>query len=252
MIGEHRNEQPEAEEAPDVAARLAAVLERIRSAEQRFARDPGSVRLLAVSKVQDEAKMRQAYLAGQRAFGESYPQEALAKMEKLADLDIEWHFIGRIQGNKTRDIAARFDWVHSLCDLRHAQRLNDQRPPEKDPLSACIQVNLSGESTKAGLQPEQVSDFLDACATYERIQIRGLMVLPAPASELAEQRLPFARLRELRDRLATPDRPLSVLSMGMSDDLEAAVAEGADMVRIGTAVFGPRVPTDRRTPLGPR
>lgn len=244
MTGRHCTGPPEMEPGTStIAARLAAVLERIRSAEQRFARAPGSVRLLAVSKVQGEAKMRQAYEAGQRAFGESYPQEAFIKMGALADLDIEWHFIGRIQGNKTREIAAGFDWVHSLCNLRHAQRLNAQRPPNKDPLSACIQVNLSGEATKAGLHPDQVSDFLDVCAELERIHIRGLMVLPAPSSEFAEQRLPFSRLRELRDRLATPGRPLSLLSMGMSDDLEAAVAEGADMVRIGTAVFGPRPPS---------
>ncbi len=223
-----------------VASHLAAVLERIRSAEARFGRPPGSVRLIAVSKVQDASKVRQAYAAGQRAFGESYPQEAREKMPMLADLDIEWHFIGRIQGNKTREIAAGFDWVHSLCDIRHARRLNDQRPLDKGPLSICIQVNLSGEPTKAGLAPDQVSGFLDACADLEQLCIRGLMVLPAPAPRLAEQRIPFARLRELRDQLATPARALPSLSMGMSADLEAAVAEGADMVRIGTAVFGPR------------
>ena len=227
--------------APDtVAARLAAVLTRIRAAEARFGRAPGSVRLVAVSKVQLASKIRQAYEAGQRAFGESYPQEARLKLQALADLAIDWHFIGRIQSNKTREIAAGFDWVHSLCDLKHARRLSDQRPPDRGPLSAFVQVNLSGESTKAGLDPDRVEEFLAACDELERIRIRGLMVLPAPAADVAAQRLPFARLRALRDRLATPERPLSSLSMGMSDDLEAAIAEGADIVRIGTAVFGPR------------
>ena len=223
-----------------VHSHLAEVLARIRAAEQRYGRPAGSVGLVAVSKRQPAAAIRAAYLAGQRAFGENYVQEALAKQDELADLDIEWHFIGRIQANKTRQIAERFAWVHSLCDARHAQRLDAQRPAALAPLQVCIQVNTSGEASKEGLAPEAVGDLLDACAGLERLRVRGLMTLPAPAQDLAGQRAPFDALRNLRDRLATPGQPLDTLSMGMSDDLEAAIAEGATLVRIGTAVFGPR------------
>lgn len=225
----------------DVATHLQAVRERIRAAEARYGRAPGSVTLLAVSKQQPIERLRAAYAEGQRAFGENYLQDALPKMDALADLSgIDWHFIGRIQGNKTRAVAERFAWVHSLCDLGHARRLAAQRPPTLPPLRACVQVNLSGEATKGGLPPEAVADFIGACAELPGLAIVGLMTLPAPAPTEAEQRLPFAALRALRDRLASPCRPLPELSMGMSDDLEAAVAEGATIVRIGTAVFGPR------------
>jgi len=232
-----------AEQMPElfgVAAHLVDVRARIRAAEERFGRTPGSVSLLAVSKKQDIAKIRAAFAAGQAAFGESYLQEALAKMEALGDFAAEWHFIGRIQGNKTRQIAERFAWVHSLCDLHHARRLSDQRPPHQPPLKACIQVNLSGDSTKSGLTVAAASGFLSDCAGLPNLEIMGLMTLPAPAEGLEAQRLPFRALRELRDRLATPECPLKTLSMGMSDDLEAAIAEGATVVRVGTAVFGPR------------
>ena len=227
-------------DARAIAARLAAVQGRIRAAERRFGRPEGSVSLVAVSKVQPAEAIRAAFAAGQRAYGESYAQEALAKIAELADLPCEWHFIGRIQGNKTRPIAEHFAWVHSLCDLNHARRLADQRPAGLPPLQVCIQVNLSGEATKEGLAPEQVAGLLAECGGLERIQIRGLMTLPAAATDETEQRRPLRALRELRDRLASPSCPLEVLSMGMSDDLEAAVAEGATLVRIGTAVFGPR------------
>lgn len=221
---------------------LAAVRERIRRAEERFGRAPGSVALLAVSKKQEPAKIRAAHAAGQRAFGESYLQEALSKMDALADLDgVEWHFIGRIQGNKTRAIAERFAWVHSLSDPHHARRLSDQRPPGMAPLRVCLQVNLSGEASKGGVAPADAPALLAACAGLPGIEVVGLMTLPAPAESEAAQRAPFRRLRDLRERLATPVRPLAVLSMGMTDDLEAAVAEGATIVRIGTAVFGPRL-----------
>lgn len=223
-----------------VAARLTDVLGRIRAAERRNGRPEGCVALVAVSKRHGAEAIRAAYAAGQRAFGENYVQEAMAKQAELADLPIEWHFIGRIQGNKTRQIAERFSWVHSLCDPHHARRLDAQRPAGLPPLQACIQVNTSGEASKEGLAPEAVADLLAACAPLERIQICGLMTLPAPATDEEDQRRPLRALRDLRDRLATPDRPLAVLSMGMSDDLEAAVAEGATIVRIGTAVFGPR------------
>jgi len=226
--------------AQTIGARLTEVLGRIRAAERRNGRPDGSVALVAVSKRHRTEAIRAAYAAGQRAFGENYVQEAMAKQAELADLAIEWHFIGRIQGNKTRQIAEHFSWVHSLCDPHHARRLDAQRPAGLPPLQACIQVNTSGEASKEGLAPEAVADLLTACAHLERIQICGLMTLPAPAQDEPGQRRPLRALRELRDRLATPDRPLAVLSMGMSDDLEAAVAEGATVVRIGTAVFGPR------------
>jgi pyridoxal phosphate enzyme (YggS family) len=225
-----------------VADRLEQVRCRIREAEVRFGRIPGSVALLAVSKKQEVAKIRSAHAAGQFAFGESYLNEALEKMDALADLSIEWHFIGRIQGNKTRQIAERFSWVHGLTDLRHARRLSQQRPPELPPLKTCIQVNLSGEESKAGIPAGAVNDLLLGCAELPGIQVVGLMTLPPPETDEEAQRAPFRALRELRDKLATPGSPLAELSMGMSADLEAAIAEGSTLVRIGTAVFGPRQP----------
>jgi len=223
-----------------IAARLEEVRARIRDAAIGAGRSPESVRLVAVSKLHDSAAIRAAFAAGQRAFGENYVQEALDKQAALADLPIEWHFIGRIQANKTGAIAQRFDWVHGLCDVGHARRLSAQRPAGAPPLHACIQVNLSGEPSKAGVQPAAVPDLLDACADLPGIRVVGLMTLPAPVEGLELQRRPFRALCELRDRLATPEQPLHCLSMGMSDDLEAAVTEGATLVRIGTAVFGPR------------
>jgi hypothetical protein len=223
-----------------IAARLEEVRARIRDAAIGAGRSPESVRLVAVSKLHDAAAIRAAFAAGQRAFGENYVQEALDKQAALADLPIEWHFIGRIQANKTGAIAQHFDWVHGLCDVGHARRLSAQRPAGAPPLHACIQVNLSGEPSKAGVQPAAVPDLLDACADLPGIRVVGLMTLPAPVEGLELQRRPFRALCELRDRLATPEQPLHCLSMGMSDDLEAAVTEGATLVRIGTAVFGPR------------
>ena len=223
-----------------IAARLEEVRARIRDAAIGAGRSPESVRLVAVSKLHDAAAIRAAFAAGQRAFGENYVQEALDKQAALADLPIEWHFIGRIQANKTGAIAQHFDWVHGLCDVGHARRLSAQRPAGAPPLHACIQVNLSGEPSKAGVQPAAVPDLLDACADLPGIRVVGLMTLPAPVEGLELQRRPFRALCELRDRLATPEQPLYCLSMGMSDDLEAAVTEGATLVRIGTAVFGPR------------
>jgi pyridoxal phosphate enzyme (YggS family) len=223
-----------------VAQRLRAVVERIRAAEAAAGRAPGSVRLLAVSKAQPLEPVREAWVAGQRAFGENYLQEALEKIRALQSLDIEWHFIGRIQGNKTRALAQHFAWVHSLDDARHARRLSDQRPAELPPLQACIQVNVSGETRKGGMPPDRVGGLLDACDGLAGLRVRGLMAIPAPAGTEAQRHAPLRALRELRDRLAQPQRPLEVLSMGMSDDLEAAVAEGSTLVRIGTAIFGPR------------
>ncbi len=223
-----------------VADNLARVRERIAAAEARYGRPAGSVALLAVSKVQSAERVAAAYGAGQTTFGESYVQEALDKQAALMDLPLQWHFIGRVQTNKTRAIAGRFDWVHGLCDLKHARRLGAQRPKGSDPLSVCVQVNLSGEASKAGVNPAAVGALLDACRAIDGITLQGLMTLPAPADDLTAQRRPFAALRALRDRLATPELSLATLSMGMTADLEAAIAEGATMVRIGTAIFGPR------------
>jgi hypothetical protein len=223
-----------------VAQRLHAVAGRIRAAETAAGRAPGSVRLLAVSKTHAQARVREAWEAGQRAFGESYLQEALEKLRALADLDLEWHFIGRIQANKTRSIAEHFAWVQGLDDPRHARRLSEQRPPGLPPLQVCIQVNVSGEASKGGVVPAEAAALLEFCEGLPRLRVRGLMAIPAPADDEAGRRAPLRALRELRDRLARPGRPLDTLSMGMSDDLEAAVAEGSTLVRIGTAIFGPR------------
>ncbi|WP_462320643.1 YggS family pyridoxal phosphate-dependent enzyme [Halochromatium sp.] len=222
-------------------ARLEAVRERIAAAEARFGRAHGSVQLLAVSKVQPAELIRAAHDHGQLAFGESYVQEACDKQALLADLALDWHFIGRIQSNKTKLIAEHFSWVHGLSDLRHAQRLGEHRRASGEtPLRCCLQVNLSSEASKAGVEPDALPTLLARCTEIAGLRIEGLMTLPAPSDDIETQRRPFAELRALRDRLATPEQPLETLSMGLSDDLEAAVAEGATMVRIGTAVFGPR------------
>ena len=214
--------------------------ERIHNAEAASGRAPGSVELLAVSKTQGSDKIRQAWEAGQRMFGESYLQEAVEKVRQLRDLAIEWHFIGRIQSNKTRTIAEHFAWVHGLSNAKHARRLSEQRPAQLSPLNACVQVNVSGEASKGGLEPDAVAAFLEHCGELPGLRIRGLMAIPAPANSPEAQHAPLRALRELRDRLAQSGLPLQTLSMGMSADLEAAVAEGATIVRIGTAIFGPR------------
>lgn len=225
---------------PHLDTNLRQTQARIRTAAERAGRDPESVALIAVSKKQSAEAIRAAYEAGQRAFGESYLQEALDKMALLTDLDIDWHFIGRIQANKTRQIATHFAWVHGLADPAHARRLSEQRPGEMPPLNVCLQVNLSGESSKGGIEPSAVPDLLNLCETLPGLRVRGLMTLPAPSDDETTQRQPFRALRMLRDQLATPTQPLSCLSMGMSDDLEAAILEGATFVRIGTAIFGER------------
>jgi pyridoxal phosphate enzyme (YggS family) len=222
-----------------IADRLQHLLERIHSAELSAGRAEGGVALLAVSKTQPAPVIREAVAAGQLAFGENYLQEALAKQDALADLpELVWHFIGPIQSNKTRPIAERFDWVHTVDRLRIAERLSQQRPADKPPLNVCLQVNVSGEATKSGVTLAALPELAAAVAQLPRIRLRGLMAIPAPASGLERQRLPFRMLREAMAALALPG--LDTLSMGMSDDLEAAILEGATLVRIGTAIFGPR------------
>jgi len=220
-----------------IATRLAGVLEAIAVAAERHGREPGDVGLVAVSKRHPASAIRAAYAAGQRRFGENYLQEALAKQDELADLDIEWHFIGAIQSNKTADIAARFDWVHTIDREKIARRLNDQRPDDRAPLNVLVEVNISGEASKHGIMPAELPALLETIAMMPRLRLRGLMSLPAPVDDFAAQRRAFAALAALA---ATSATPLDTLSMGTSDDFEAAIAEGATLVRIGTAVFGPR------------
>ncbi len=216
---------------------IAKVAARIREAAQAVARDPADVGLLAVSKTQPAAAIREAFAAGLRDFGENYLQEALDKQAALADLALAWHFIGPIQSNKTKPIAEHFAWVHSVDRLKIAQRLSDQRPAGLPPLNVCLQVNVSGEASKSGCAPEDLQPLAQAVADLPRLHLRGLMCIPAPSDDPAEQHAAFARLRALRDALGLG---LDTLSMGMSQDLEAAIAEGATWVRIGTALFGAR------------
>ncbi len=223
-----------------IATRLESVRQHIQNAAIKYGRLDRGIQLLAVSKTRPAEDIRSALEAGQRCFGESYLQEAIEKIQQLSDMPAEWHFIGRIQSNKTKTIAEHFDWVHGLCSLKHAQRLNDQRPGNLPPLNVCLQVNLSQERSKAGVAPEEVAALVHLIHSLPRLQLQGFMTLPAPAETLKQQRHPFQRLRELRDKIKTKELPLETLSMGMSADLEAAIAEGATIVRVGTAIFGPR------------
>jgi PLP dependent protein len=223
-----------------IARRLYEITGRIQQAAAGAGRDPAEIALLAVSKTQPAAALRAAWEAGQRRFGESYLQEALGKMAELPGLDIEWHFIGHIQSNKTRPIAERFDWVHGVENLKQARRLSEQRPEGLPPLNVCVQVRIDPEETKGGCEPTALAKLLPEIAGLPRLRLRGLMTLPAPREDLEAQRIPFRALRALRDRLATPECPLETLSMGMSDDLEAAILEGATLVRVGSAIFGSR------------
>lgn len=220
---------------------LQAVLRRIDDAVIAARRPPNSVRLLAVSKTWPTESIEEAYAAGQRAFGENQEQEAVRKIAALVHLPIEWHFIGPIQSNKTRPIAERFAWVHSIDREKIARRLSDQRPGALDPLMVCIQVNVSGEATKSGVAPAEALDLAHAVAGMPRLRLRGFMAVPAPTDDIDQQRAQFRPLRQLFDAARTAGLDIDTLSMGMSDDLEAAVMEGATIVRIGSAIFGRRV-----------
>jgi pyridoxal phosphate enzyme (YggS family) len=223
-----------------ISANLQAVRARIAAAATAAGRIPESVRLLAVSKTWPSACVREAAACGQRAFGENYLQEALAKMEQLADLDLEWHFIGPLQSNKTQGVAENFDWVHGLDREKIAARLSAQRPAALPPLQVCLQVNVSGEASKGGVAPEQVEMLARAVAALPRLRLRGLMAIPEATGDALLLRRRFAQLRELMLSLNGAGMNLDTLSMGMSHDLEAAVAEGATIVRVGTAIFGER------------
>ncbi len=223
-----------------ISARLQSVRARIADAAAAAGRDPSAVSLLAVSKTWPAAAVREAAAAGQRAFGENYVQEGVAKAEALASLGLEWHFIGPLQSNKTRAVANAFQWVHSLDRLKIAERLSAQRDAHLPPLDVCIQVNVSGEASKSGVPPEQAVTLAHAVAALPRLRLRGLMCIPEPTDDEAVLRRRFAALRGLKARLQGEGLALDTLSMGMSHDIEAAVAEGATIVRVGTAIFGVR------------
>ena len=221
--------------------RLAAVLARIDAAARRAGRDPAGVRLLAVSKQQPVAAVAAAADAGQREFGENYVREGVAKAEALRDRGLTWHFIGQLQANKSREVAEHFQWVHTVDRERIATRLDAQRPHYAGPLDVLLQVRLGDEPGKGGVEPADLPRLAEFVAGLPRLRLRGLMCIPPPVGDEAEQRRPFARLRGLIEDLVRRGHSLDTLSMGMSGDLEAAVLEGATLVRIGTAVFGPRV-----------
>jgi pyridoxal phosphate enzyme (YggS family) len=225
-----------------IANNAQEVRRRIELACAAAGRPVQSVTLLAVSKTFGADAVREAHAAGLHCFGENYVQEALDKIATLADLrpHIEWHLIGPLQSNKTGVVAQQFDWVHSVDRLKIAQRLSAQRPPGLPPLNLCLQVNVSGEASKGGVAPAEAPALARAVAGLPGLRLRGLMAIPEPASDPAAQRAPHRRLRELRDAIAAQGTPMDTLSMGMSADLEAAVAEGATVVRVGTAIFGAR------------
>jgi len=220
-----------------IADNITTVAARIAAAAQATGRDSASIGLLAVSKTKPAAAVREAHAAGLRDFGENYLQEALGKQAELTDLPLCWHFIGPIQSNKTRAIAEHFDWVHSVDRLKIAQRLSEQRPADLAPLNICIQVNVSGEASKSGCTPADLPALAAAISALPNLKLRGLMAIPEPTEERAEQDAAFATVRTLQDSL---NLPLDTLSMGMSHDLESAIAQGATWVRIGTALFGAR------------
>ena len=216
------------------------VQQRIETTARRFSRNMSEIQLLAVSKTRTAQEIIAAYQAGQSAFGENYVAEAIEKIETLSDYPLEWHYIGAIQSNKTRLIATHFTWVHTLASLKHAKRLNEQRPAELPPLNICIQVNISHEQSKGGVIENDVLPLAREIVQLRKLKLRGLMALPAPSSDFEKQRKNFSILRKLKEKLQSEGIELDTLSMGMSADMEAAIAEGATIVRIGTAIFGPR------------
>jgi pyridoxal phosphate enzyme (YggS family) len=227
-----------------IAGNLQAVEATITDAVKASERARNDVQLLAVSKTFPAQAVLDAMAAGQLAFGENYLQEALDKIASVAqaqpDAAVEWHFIGPIQSNKTRPIAASFAWVHTVERLKIAQRLSEQRPPELGPLNICLQVNISGEASKSGASPEELPALAREVAQLPNLRLRGLMAIPEPTTDVAEQRAAFARVRALFDALRADGLEMDTLSMGMSGDLAPAIAEGATIVRVGSAIFGKR------------
>ena len=223
-----------------ISAQLQAVIARIDAAARQGGRSPEAITLLAVSKTWPAAAVREAAAAGQRAFGENYVQEGVDKASELVALGLQWHFIGPLQSNKTRAVAEVFDWVHSVDRLKIAQRLSEQRPETAPPLQVCLQVNISGEASKSGVALGEVGLLARQVAQLPRLKLRGLMAIPAPTDDFSQQRQTFARLREVFEQLNRDGLMLDTLSIGMSHDLEAAIAEGATIVRVGSAIFGER------------
>ncbi len=223
-----------------IAPSLQAVNARIARVAQSVGRQPDEITLLAASKTNPAERVREAWLAGQTIFGENYLQEALVKISALADLPIEWHFIGPIQSNKTKRIAENFAWVHSVDREKIADRLSKDRSESLPPLQVCLQVNVSGEDNKSGVAPEGVANLAAHIVRLPRLKLRGLMAVPELTTATALQRDQFHMLRELFDQLMRDGYELDTLSMGMSEDMDIAIAEGATMVRVGTAIFGPR------------
>jgi pyridoxal phosphate enzyme (YggS family) len=223
-----------------ISANLQAVLARIDAAAIKFGRKRGDISLLAVSKTWPASAVREAAAAGQQAFGENYVQEGVAKVAELAALRLEWHFIGPLQSNKTRPVAETFAWVHSIDRLKIAQRLVEQRPAALPPLQVCLQLNVSGEETKSGVAPVDLLALARQLALLPRLRLRGLMAIPEPLADFAQQREAFRRVRQAYQQLQSEGLALDTLSMGMTHDLEAAIAEGATLVRVGTAIFGER------------
>ena len=207
---------------------------------QQYQRDPNDISLLAVSKTKPAEDIRSAFNAGQRSFGENYLQEALQKIQALHDLPIEWHFIGSIQSNKTRELAENFAWVHSVDRLKIARRLSEQRPDSMSPLNICLQVNISEEKSKSGLLLKELSALVTEVVKLPNITLRGLMAIPAKADTLTAQRATFNKIRQALEMLQKSHPEINTLSMGMSNDMEAAIAEGSTILRIGTAIFGAR------------
>ena len=223
-----------------VASNLQTVKDRIVRVAQSIGRQPDEITLLAASKTNPADALREAWVAGQTIFGENYLQEALAKMPALADLPIEWHFIGPIQSNKTRRIAENFAWVHSVDRAKVADRLSKDRSESLPPLQVCLQVNVSGEDSKSGVEPEELAALAAHVVNLPHLRLRGLMAVPELTTATALQRSQFHLLRELYEQLKRDGYELDTLSMGMSEDMDIALAEGATMVRVGTAIFGPR------------
>jgi len=224
----------------NVATNLHSIRQRISAAEKLANRDAGSVALLAVSKTKPDSLIRAAWNAGQRAFGENYAQEAEEKARRLADLGIEWHFIGPIQSNKTRGLAQTMAWVHSIDRLKIAQRLSDQRPAHLPPLNLCVQVKLSDEPSKSGVASSELPNLAEQIVKLPKLRLRGLMAIPAATADYPEQRQSFSKLQGLLLELQKQHPQADTLSMGMSGDLEAAVVEGSTLVRVGTDIFGAR------------
>lgn len=234
-------------ETPGSANHSAKIAENLHTLQQQIARYcqqyqrlPSAVRLLAVSKTKPVEDIRAAFDAGQDCFAENYLQEALQKIQSLQDLPIEWHYIGAIQSNKTRELAAHFDWVHSVDRLKIAHRLSEQRPDSMGDLNICVQVNISHEASKSGATLEQLDTLVDEIIQLPRLRLRGLMAIPAQADTLEAQRAIFAQMRQILQRLQQRHPSLDTLSMGMSNDIEAAIAEGSTLLRVGTAIFGAR------------